>query len=216
VAQPVTRGGTPAVALTFDDGPHPEHTPRLLDRLAEHGIAATFFAVGTRARRHPALIRRIVDDGHALGNHSLTHSGPDRLSGRQFLQEVRSARAILQDISGRACDLVRPPRGKVTARTLWGLWSEGQTVVLWNVDPCDYRIRSGSGLNLWCDGYRPQNGDILLLHDNRPFAAPSMERFAEMRSAGGARFVRVSDWVAQKPLDSVVCRTRREETVPCP
>src|SRR5260370_16308127 len=68
--------GTPRVALTFDDGPHPEATPRVLDALARAGVPATFFLVGEHAQRWPALVRRIRDEGHLIGNHSFAHRIP--------------------------------------------------------------------------------------------------------------------------------------------
>src|SRR5258708_3225653 len=66
-----------SLALTFDDGPHPERTPRVLDALEQHGIRATFFVVGSKAAEHPELIRRMVAAGHDVGHHSYSHSEPD-------------------------------------------------------------------------------------------------------------------------------------------
>ena len=74
--------------LSFDDGPHPEHTPRLLDLLAAHDARATFFLIGREAERHPDVVRRILDAGHALGNHSWSHPHFDRLDPAAQREEI--------------------------------------------------------------------------------------------------------------------------------
>jgi peptidoglycan/xylan/chitin deacetylase (PgdA/CDA1 family) len=101
------------VALTFDDGPHPERTPAVLDLLARHGQQATFFVIGENVRRHPALARRIVDEGHAIGLHSDRHSWwfncwpPPRLR-----RDLEACAASIADATGRpAPTLFRPPVG---------------------------------------------------------------------------------------------------------
>src|SRR5262245_55440479 len=68
-----------AIHWTFDDGPHPEHTPRVLDVLAESGASATFFVVGQQAEKYPELVRRIVHEGHAIGNHTWSHCDPRKV-----------------------------------------------------------------------------------------------------------------------------------------
>ena len=102
-----SNSGPPEIALTFDDGPHPEHTPRLLDRLAAARARGTFFVIGEKAQQHPDLIRRIVAAGHELGNHTLTHGEPSQTSAAQFLDETSQTRRLLQDLTGRDCRLMR-------------------------------------------------------------------------------------------------------------
>ena len=84
--------GGVAISLTFDDGPHPEYTPQVLDRLQTYGWKGTFFVVGERAAAHPDLIRRIVREGHELGNHSYTHSEPSQTTAAALIDEVRRTR----------------------------------------------------------------------------------------------------------------------------
>src|SRR5690606_35220120 len=88
------------VALTFDEGPHPEHTPRLLDELARHDIKATFFVVGREAERHPGIVERAAREGHAIGHHSWTHSEPSETPAPRLLDEVRRSIELLQSITG--------------------------------------------------------------------------------------------------------------------
>jgi peptidoglycan-N-acetylglucosamine deacetylase len=102
--------GAPRVALTFDDGPHPEATPRILDELARAGARATFFVVGAHAQRWPLLVRRIHDEGHLVGNHSFAHriAGSMRLRG-YWADSIAQTRRIVEEITGQRPAWFRPP-----------------------------------------------------------------------------------------------------------
>ncbi len=185
------------IALTFDDGPHPEHTPRLLDVLANAGVRGTFFVIGERAEQHPELIRRIADDGHELGNHTWTHSEPSLTSAVRFLGEVALTRRLIQDLTGRDCRLTRPPKGALTIGKSLGLWRQQQTVVLWNIDPKDFTMPDTDAMSQWIRGYRPQSGDIVLLHDNHSRAVIAVEQLVEDHAL---RFATLSNWL--RPTES--------------
>lgn len=163
-----------AVALTFDDGPHPELTPRLLDVLAGHGAHATFFVIGREAERQPALIRRIAAEGHAVGHHSWTHSEPASTPARVLLAETRRTRALLEDLLGRPAPLFRPPHGKVTTAELLGAWWQRNTVVLWNRDPKDFQMQNAEELRAWFTEQPLAAGDVVLLHDTHPHAVGAL------------------------------------------
>lgn len=183
------------VALTFDDGPHPGQTPHVLDYLAASTTRATFFVVGECAQQHPDLIRRIASEGHELGNHTFTHTDPARTSTKAFLKEIRRTRTLLQDLTGQSCSLTRPPHGQLTLGKLWGLWEEQQTVVLWNIEPLDQHMRSHKQMERWCVDYSPRDGDIVLMHDNRPFASTAIQSLTGRRELEASQFVRISDWL---------------------
>jgi peptidoglycan/xylan/chitin deacetylase (PgdA/CDA1 family)/glycosyltransferase involved in cell wall biosynthesis len=173
-----------AVCLTFDDGPHPEHTPQLLDVLKREDVRATFFVVGTQAASHPELVRRIVAEGHAIGNHTYSHAEPRQTSAGSLLAEVQRTRDLLRELLGAAPTLFRPPHGKLSALKLWRLWRAGQTVVLWNVDPKDFARRDGEEIRTWFKSRPLHAGDVVLMHDNRPHAAaviPDLVRDARAR-----------------------------------
>lgn len=163
-----------SVALTFDDGPHPEYTPQVLDILADQRATATFFVIGERAEQHPDLIRRIVAEGHTLGNHTWTHSEPNVTSAETFLVEVRQTQQYLQDLTGQPISLFRPPKGQLTVCKTWGLWGLGQQIVLWSTDPKDYRTGSETELAHWARTSVPQAGEIILLHDAFSHAIPQL------------------------------------------
>ncbi len=179
------------IALTFDDGPHPEHTPRLLDVLAEGGVKGTFFVIGEQTLRHPKLVRRIAEEGHEIGNHTWTHSEPSRTPANRFLEEVTQTRRMIHNLTGRDCRLMRPPKGVLTIHKTLGLWRQQQTIALWNKDPKDFAMTDETQVHRWLESYRPRSGDIVLLHDNHPRAAGAVERLKR----DDLRFVTMSEWL---------------------
>jgi peptidoglycan/xylan/chitin deacetylase (PgdA/CDA1 family) len=194
---PQAADGAASVALTFDDGPHPEHTPRLLDLLGERRVPATFFVVGEGARRHPGIVRRIVAEGHDLGNHTYTHGDPRRTSPAALMDEVRRTRALLEDLTGHPCRLFRPPRGAIGAGKLLRLWADRQVVVLWSIDTRDCAMRSSHEMRAFCSLYRPEDGDIVLMHDDTPHAATAVEALPRLAAFRDVKFVRVSEGLSQ-------------------
>lgn len=186
-----------AVCLTFDDGPHPDHTPRLLDALRGERIPATFFVVGTRAEKHPDLVRRIVEEGHSLGGHSFHHTPPERTSAGQLLEETLRTRRLLRELTGREASLMRPPHGKVTAAKLGALWRTGNTIVLWNVDLKDFESPSAGDVLARVDARAFQGGDIVLMHDNHPHGAQVLPRLAEAVRSCGLGFTTPEPWVGR-------------------
>jgi len=183
-----------AVSLTFDDGPHPEHTPALLDRLAAHDIRATFFVLGRNAEKHPDLVRRMSAEGHDVGHHSFTHGEPATTSARELVAESWRTARLLGELLGRRPRLFRPPHGKITAGKALGLWASGQTIVLWNQDPKDFSCGSAEALRAWFVGRPFAGGDVVLLHDVHPYAAQAMDAIAVAVRAAGLGFCPVSAW----------------------
>lgn len=192
----LTRGprSSRAVCLTFDDGPHPELTPRLLDLLAQLEVVATFFVIGRQAEKHPDVVRRIVQDGHALGNHTYSHPQRRELTARAAADEVSRCSEALAQIVGKIPTLFRPPRGQVTARDLVRLWRDGLTTVLWNVDPKDYKTASADELREWFRARELKAGDIVLLHDTHPHAIQALPELVSSARGGGLGFTRVGSW----------------------
>jgi peptidoglycan/xylan/chitin deacetylase (PgdA/CDA1 family) len=102
-------------ALTFDDGPHPVHTPVLLDWLKVNHIRATFFVLGKNAERYPGIVKRMIQEGHEVGNHSWSHPNLRVMPPKKMLAEVRRAHDLITRITGRAPVLFRPPYGALSA-----------------------------------------------------------------------------------------------------
>jgi peptidoglycan/xylan/chitin deacetylase (PgdA/CDA1 family) len=152
--------------LTFDDGPHPEHTPPLLDLLAEHGAKASFFLIGQQIERHPELARRIATEGHTLGNHSFSHPRFETLSLRQQFDEIRRTDQLLTAISGQDNHGFRPPRGVLSLPMIARCVRERRRILYWSYDSMDYSRRPATELMDAIERHPVRAGEIVLMHDD--------------------------------------------------
>jgi peptidoglycan/xylan/chitin deacetylase (PgdA/CDA1 family) len=151
----------PAAALTFDDGPHPVFTPRLLDTLAARGAKATFFVLGSRALKHPALVARMVAEGHELGNHSWNHPSLPLLS----MSEQRSQLIRTQEVLAPNCNrFMRPPFGHQDLRTYLCARTLGYDIVSWSFHVEDWLDHEAERLAVVME-QKIKPGSIVLLHD---------------------------------------------------
>jgi peptidoglycan-N-acetylglucosamine deacetylase len=153
------------VALTFDDGPHPNHTPLLLDILAQWRARATFYVIGQQVRRFPDIARRIVAEGHELGNHTWDHPTLSRMGEGAVLSQIDRAQAQIAEVTGFMPVSMRPPYGAILAgQSRMILSRRAMPTILWSVDPEDWR-RPGTSVvaRRMLQGARP--GGILLAHD---------------------------------------------------
>jgi peptidoglycan/xylan/chitin deacetylase (PgdA/CDA1 family) len=126
-----------AIALTFDDGPHPNFTPQILDILWEQQAPATFFVVGEMAEKHPDLVRDIVADGHCLGNHTYHHVRLPGMPTGTIATEIKACGLVLQDLTGRPPHWFRPPGGGTNTRVGMVARALGYRVALWDVLTAD-------------------------------------------------------------------------------
>jgi peptidoglycan-N-acetylglucosamine deacetylase len=131
------------LALTFDDGPNPAWTPKLLDILSEHEIHATFFMLGNRAEAQPALVKRTVDAGHLIGNHSWSHPSLARTAASEMREELMRTKETLEQITGKPVKYFRPPFGARRPVVFKIARELGMTVVLWNAMTSDWSATSG-------------------------------------------------------------------------
>ncbi|GGD75507.1 polysaccharide deacetylase family protein [Paenibacillus nasutitermitis] len=131
--------GERKVALTFDDVPDPRFTPQILDILARYKVRATFFVVGSRASKHPSMVKRIGREGHIIGNHSYNHAVFSRISLPAFQQQVLQTDAILRPLAGYSPRLIRPPYGEILPEQIVWMKRNGYIAVNWDVDSSDWR-----------------------------------------------------------------------------
>jgi peptidoglycan-N-acetylglucosamine deacetylase len=192
----ISRGprGSAAVCLTFDDGPHPVHTPRILDILRDERVHATFFILGRNAKEHPNLVRRMVEEGHGLGYHSFTHANPMTTPVSQVIDENRQTDDALREITPTRVRLTRPPFGKLTAAQLWAMWREKLTVVMWSRDPKDFAADSTEDLRGRLLNQPVRSGDIILLHDTAGPTAELLKDYIAKIRAAGLQFAKVDQW----------------------
>jgi len=172
-ANSLMKTGDSGVALTFDDGPDPEQTPKLLDLLAQEGVKATFCLVGQQAQAHPDLVRRIVDEGHTLCNHTWEHSltlgkaSPDEI--RRDLEKTNDA--IHAAVPDAEIKYMRAPGGNFTPAFVKTATELGMTSIYWQVDTRDWEHPSGESADAHVDRVittvkkEVGEGAIVLSHD---------------------------------------------------
>lgn len=165
--------GRPAVYLTFDDGPVPEVTPQVLDCLAEHDVRATFFMVGDNVRRHPELLRRVLAEGHAVGNHTMHHTQGLKTSTRRYLEDVAAAAELIPS------RLFRPPHGLMRRRQYRALRGR-YSIVMQTVITCDYdaSLTPEQVVDNVRRYLRP--GVIIVLHDSVKAAGRMLEALPQI------------------------------------
>ncbi len=153
--------------LTFDDGPHPERTPLLLDQLAILEIKATFFILGRNIHNGKDIIRRALSEGHSVGSHSWSHLRADETSNKVWIEDVAKARRELEDVSGKNCRLFRPPYGALSPLKLLHLINNDYHIIQWSMDTKDFAAKSPKELTAWFEHNSPSPGEILLMHDDK-------------------------------------------------
>jgi len=163
--------GAEGVALTFDDGPHPQGTPAVLESLREAGATATFFLAGEQVVRRPALAAEIVAAGHRVELHCHRHRNLLRLSPRQFLDDAERGRAAIEEASGQAISDYRPPYGIFSGSTLRAVRSRGWRPVLWSRWGKDWRRNATAESITRRSSTGIRAGDIVLLHDADYYSA---------------------------------------------
>jgi peptidoglycan-N-acetylglucosamine deacetylase len=175
-----------SVHLTFDDGPHPDATPRVLEILRKRDIRATFFLVGRQVQLFPEIAREILRQGHSIGNHGFSHASMIFESAEFQKKEIHSAKMLIADILGLNARFFRPPFGYFDWNTIRVAEAEGQKIVMWDVDGRDYS-RSSHEQIANAVSRQTRTGSIVLLHDNESTAArveqyldPLLDRLVSM------------------------------------
>ena len=185
-------------ALTFDDGPS-INTPHLLDMLEEYGIPATFFMLGNQAERHPDIVKRVIAEGHEVGNHSYSHPNLRVVSLARKEEELRRTDTILRNL-GASPQFMRPPYGSYDASTEKVAASLGLSLMLWSMDSRDWQrlpdnyatLRNNRGTV-----YAPGTlRGIFLFHDSHKRTVDDLPRIIrDLRAGGCQRFVTVTDYL---------------------
>lgn len=184
-------------ALTFDDGPHPQGTPAVLETLSRERVRATFFLVGEQVRRNPGLAREIVDAGHTIGLHCDRHRNLLRLAPWQVREDIARAKETIEAATGRSPELYRPPYGVLNAAALCLARSRGWRTLLWSHWGRDWEARATPASITARVTDDVCEGAVLLLHDADDYSAPDSWR----RTA--AALPRVLEILAERELAPV-------------
>jgi len=205
----------PYIAMTFDDGPSAENTPRLLEMLKQRNIKATFFLIGQNVASNPDIVRRILADGHEVGNHSWTHPQLSKLSDDRVTSEITKTQDAIKDASGFTPTLLRPPYGAITTRQReWIENKFGLNIILWSVDPFDWK-RPGASVITQRILTQVHPGAIILSHDIHKQTVDAMPATLDSLIKKGYRFVTVSQLIAMnspKPSPSPAAKPAATQT----
>ena len=194
------------LALTFDDGPNPACTPRLLDLLGQYGVKGTFFLIGSFAEHEPQLTRRIAAAGHLIGNHSWSHPNLSLSAPARIRDELRRTSETLEQLIGKPVRHFRPPFGARRPYVFKTARGMGMTPVLWNAMTSDWKERSpdriAERLTAKIDtSQRRGQASNIVLHDGSHHGlnadrGPSLGAVGRLlgRYAGTHRFVTLDAW----------------------
>ncbi len=199
-----SRGEAKLVALTFDDGPDPNYTPRILAILKHYGIHGTFFVQGRMIRRYPDIVRNTVASGNTLGNHTDTHPYVERLDEKAASLEISNCDAVIGKESGLATRLFRPPRGHWTPSVFRAAEANGKTMVLWTTAlEHESTPKPDQMVDYVLKHMRP--GGIILMHDganvNRETTVTALPILIQRLRSEGYRFVTVQEMLHMPAME---------------
>ena len=179
------------IAITFDDGPHRLYTPKLLDGLKERGIHATFFLVGENIGNNEALVKRMAEEGHLIGNHTYSHVKMDSMDILADQEELEKTNSLVKAITGKNTEYIRPP---------FGAWNKEVEhamdvfSVLWDVDTLDWTTCNVQEI-VKRGVQDTKDGDIILMHDCYESSVEAALEIADILTAQGYEFVTADEMI---------------------
>lgn len=188
------------IALTFDDGPHPQFTPKLLAFLKQYKVKATFFVVGEMAEKYPQLVKAEADAGHCVGNHTYHHVNLTKISSDKVATEIVACNEVVKRITGHTPRYFRPPGGDYNHQIAEICDALNTTMVLWSDDPGDYR-KPGEEIIQTRLLNKVKGGAIILLHDGIQQTLDVLPQVITTLRKQGYEFVTVDQMVSLEHLD---------------
>lgn len=180
------------IAISFDDGVDPAQTPLILDILANHKIRASFFCIGKNCIGNEILVRRIVDEGHIIGNHTYSHSNWfDCYGFKRMLKEIKKTDQILEHIIGKKPFFFRPPYGVTNPALKKALEMSGHLPIGWSIRSLDTQQKRSSSDLFHRVTTRLQAGDIILFHDRVKAIPEVLEKLIKFGTENGYTFVTI-------------------------
>ena len=183
------------IAITFDDGPHPVYTDKILSLLKEEEVVATFFAIGSNVEMSPSVVKHILRDGHEIGNHTYSHPAIKRITNEFLEEEIEKTDRLLAELGAPRPSLFRPPQGICPGDFLKVLKDTGKIAILWNIDTRDWAHTPSDEIVesvLSSIG----GGDIILFHDSvggESTTIPAIKKLIPILKERGYQFVTVSE-----------------------
>ena len=168
------------IHLTFDDGPDPNTSPKILEVLKKHNKKATFFCIGEKIEKHPNIIKQIVEDGHEIGNHSYSHSNFfDFYGTSRVIKKLEKTNQLIKNITGKECNIFRPPYGVTNpniAKAVKKLKMESVGWSIWSLDT----VKDKKAVLKRLEKAKP--GDIILFHDTKVRTVEILEEFLRLKN----------------------------------
>lgn len=159
--------GVPGIVLSFDDGPHPLHTPIILDELSRRNIKAVFFVTGSELEKYPELGRRIIAEGHFLGNHTFEHLNVKDVNFSDYKKSIDKTEEIISRINDKDYKkLFRPPYSAFSLKLIWYVLTSNYLLFNWNIDSRDSFISDAQELLDYVVSLDFKEGDVLLFHED--------------------------------------------------
>ena len=180
------------IALTFDDGPEPETTTRILDTLNQYDAKATFFMLGKNAELYPHIAKRVADEGHEVANHTTTHANLNAVKGDRIRTEMTGSMNQIEQATGIKPTLFRPPYGNYNETVISIAEETNQSIILWSLDTNDWQHRSANATYEMVTQYA-QPGSIVLMHDIHKTTADALPQIMQRLTNEGYEFVTVSE-----------------------
>lgn len=187
------------IALTFDDGPHPQYTPKILKILEKYRIKATFFVIGQNVELYPSIACQLIAAGHEIGNHTYSHPHMADIDDSHLAREIQHTNAAIEKLGGKTPVLFRPPEGKRSSSQMTVLSGMHYKTILWSIDTMDWAHNPSQQI-VKCVLQKVSGGDIILMHDyvSKPNTTiTALEQLIPELLQRGYRFVTVSELIAQ-------------------
>lgn len=184
------------ISLTFDDGPHPVYTPKVLALLKEYKATATFFCIGKNVEKYPELLKQIVANGHTVGNHSYSHKHTIGFnSSKDWILEIEKTDAIIKQLIQKKPIVFRPPYGVTTPHLAKAIDTKHHTVVGWSIRPFDGSPLRTKEAMLKHIKRKMKSGAIVLLHDTHERIPYILEYTLMYLQSNGYKTVSVNDLI---------------------
>jgi len=191
----IHHGKKGSLCITFDDGPHPEHTQAILDILAKYKAPATFFMIGKNVDAHPAIVKQVQQQGHEIGNHSYHHSNMHGfLSTKGVVSEIEKCSEAIMHITEEAVEYYRPPFGVTNPNIADAVKQTGMPAIGWDIRSLDTTATDADKLLARITNAIP-TGTILLLHDTQPITVQILPAILDFCAKNNIEII---------PLNSVV------------
>jgi peptidoglycan/xylan/chitin deacetylase (PgdA/CDA1 family) len=188
------------VALTFDDGPHPEITPQVLEVLKEEEVKAAFFAIGKNVAAHPEVLKQIDEAGHVIGNHTFNHAYV--FNDRAATKQVTEGQQAIENVIGKKAVYFRPPFGVMNPKIASAIRRENSVVVGWDLRSQDGRIRTKEATVARVKKHL-KNSTLILFHDTNPTTPEALREIIHLCKQNGMEIVPLPELIGVEPYSQL-------------